>query len=269
MRSFEELLPIYDCLEQSNRVGIYSNSCQYRMSAMRLKRIWVILEYLYPHTGSVDYIYVDDKWDWYFYGGNLEDGEIISSSSLLYNRVMDRVVQYMMDSPFWEVDMVSCYVDSYGCEEEETRKEVEARLKDFFVDVEIPDALFEEFTENDECEEGMCCVRSLLHPYVAQIIEKAKGEYPLEVEYLEKAFSVVCDWLSGSVYDIRSRENSYFICLDGADPCFSSGYVEFREEMIIAPELIESIIFKLDAVYHILPKGLTEKGGSNSPAKGG
>ena len=253
MRSFEELRAVYDLLEKSNCEKVRRSG--FRMSAIKLKRVQMIMEYLYPDKGIVDVAYVDDKWNWYFEGSELEDGEILSYSSLLFNEVVDRVIRYMLDSPYWDVRISSCYVDDYNEKKEDIIKHLFRNFFDSDVDG-VPEKIISFFYGDEECEESICCIRSSLYPYVKELSEKAKDTYPQEVEYLDKAISVILDWLEGCSYRMETKKNGYFFCLDGNDIFTSTGYLEFREEMIVAAEMVESIVFKLDPVYHVLPESL-------------
>lgn len=274
-RSFKELKFLFDALDES--YSLNSDSCQEFafVFLMHLKLTAILCNKIYP---SMELGFPDITMNGYkdiYYGGIRPDDDLeyIVESKLGCSCIPDYVLAYFMRSPHWDVRVRSLYLDTsddYVCNdgdsfyvgEEFVRHSYGDFLdKEIYEDKNNMEKIERCYEVGDDFTDDLCVIRSDLYPYIPLFKKAAGRRHREKFLYLDKAFRVIRRWLNGFSFEITTSKHGYFFCSDDSDENYGAvmGCIIHERAMVVAAELIEEIIFSLDAEYHLLPEEIKRK----------
>lgn len=115
--------------------------------------------------------------------------------------------------------------------------------------------------------QGYALIVSYLYPYVAELKKHSCAEDAEMLCYLDKAFDLLSEWIvNGPGEYCDTKMAGYFLCQGGntyddgfSTDCNNLGLCDYYYNILIAGEMIESIVFALDEKYSVLPAELKRK----------
>lgn len=277
MRTYEECVKLYTLLKS---LDTYFESEEWSMVNFRLKWVSAVARSLYSSNSKL-YKYTLELGDGYFYsdyfGDTVEDAydcDYMQEYSLLSGTVSDYTLSYMEKSPFWRVEYDSTFIYSLsevGMDEDAENAENAIQLlkhihpgfmEEVYEKPEHLEVIFNMYGYDEDADEGLCYIKSLLYPYVKKAKEVAGGCE--EIMVIENAYSTIEKWLGGGGYIFSTDKAGYFLLPDNSAGlwggyCYGDGAVGFDPAIIICAELIEAAMFRIHDRTPFLPEDILEK----------
>lgn len=272
-RSFSELKRYWDVL------GIFTSmegkgERNDDLFSMVAKTTGAILHILYPDR-EVSYSPVLNE------EGGFTD-ELCEGNANPYNSDFAFDLLYWFDvSPYWNYyqgiyGSDSCFED--GNEDMDSPENLACTDIGFMKDAELFEKgiLQKHLQENYEEYEGYgemagpgyIIIASYLYPYVNKCVNVASCEEEKEmISYLKDAFNIISGWMYGGDCEEEETDKAgYFLCQGGVWDCDGYGVNskdvgcgDYFYKILLAGEMVESIMFSLDEKYNFLPEHLKRK----------
>ena len=252
-----------------------------------IKRLLVLASRLYPKefANEAPNVYYIGRHGQIWSGSSEVDLEedILPQFMATQSYAIDYLLIYYRKSPYWELHFECLNFDGLCREEEMSLPEFfkrrtkifEEKLISSFIDGEDDHPLntYYELFEADEYASDDCVLLvSKLMPYYKRVEAKiCKKERKLCKQILccEQALT---RWLSGYSYSICSEQydKAYYISCDSSsdwyDGSYGAGVLDHNLNILVAGEIIDKCILKLDKKYSFLPDdikslGCLERGG--------
>lgn len=269
VRKFEELKPLWDKMAGFTSGDYIEGRNEYVLS-MIVRVTHCVRELLYPGCKQTYDACIDEYGDM-----SVDEDEIMEEVNPLFSNIIDDVLRWFKESPFWDLSYGIYGTDGNfedGGDEVSTPEEMAAISVCSLGDEEITEesALYRFMrNEYEDWEEygsmsgpGYVIIVSYLYPYFKKLKEVSKKEDEELISYLDKAFSVISEWMfQGEGFDCCTSMAGYFLCQGGnlyddgyGSHCQDYGVCDYMYQILIAGEMVESILFELDERYHVLPE---------------
>lgn len=277
MERIEQLMYFYNMLKDLPWQD--PGGCEAVDIALYEKRLYVLTGLLYGNKmrGKVAPYYVGKTGHIYSDYGIVDcDDGLFEECIAFQSKVTDYLLIYYNDSPFWEIHYESLYFDECDRESEMDLIEFFKRKEGIFekrllstLEVCAEDHPLKEFhsfyCDSDDCAADDCVILvSKLMPYFRRAEDSMKDEDKEMSAMVNQMEKVLTKWLSGYTFSITGieYESSYYFSCDDSSNWSQYGYgygvLNHRLEILVAGEILDRCILKLDEKYAFLPSHMRD-----------
>ena len=247
-----------------------------------IKKLFVLAGKFYPESirRYEPYVYHLGKSGAIFSGKTEVDIEedILPQFTACQSDAVDYLLIYYRKNPYWDLWFEELAFDEMSDEKDMSildffKQRDKVFEKKLIASLEICEQdhplmqYYDLFEDADGCsaDDSVILVSKLL-PYY----KKSKSSYSKKEKYLcqcvEMGECALTRWLSGYAFSITDEtyDNAYYISCDNSSYWYDGGYgdgvLEHKLEILVAGELIDRCILKLDEKYGFLPEDIKSLG---------